>query len=499
MASVKSNVIANSAGSALSALIGLAVVPFYIRLMGAEAYGIVGVFVSLQAMLAVFDLGLSQTLSREMARLSVDRGNAGLMADTTRTLEIIYWGIALAGPAVIALFSHFIAYQWLNPETLSRESLLEALWVMAIVIGLRWPAALYMGGLNGLQRQVLLNVLLGITATLQAVGALIVLWFVEPTVRAFFMWQALIAVLQVFALRTVLWHSLKSERNGRFCKDVLSKLWRFAAGMSGISLLATILTQLDKVLLSKLLSLSEFGYYTFAAAVAAVLYRLIGPIFTAYYPRLTELVSKDDDAGLSEVYHQGCQLMAVAILPVTLTLAFFSLEILELWTRDPGIVAHSYLLVSILVVGNALNGLMHLPYALQLAHGWTRFGFYTNLVAVIVLAPAIYFATKYWGVVGAAFAWVLLNLGYSLVGIQIMHRRLLINEKWRWYWGDVGKPLLVVILVIGIGRILMGSDIGDVQKATKLAAFLGLAVAGALIVSESLQRKFMFQQFSRTQ
>ncbi len=467
--------------------------------MGVEAYGIVGVFVSLQAMLAVLDLGLSQTLSREMARLSVDRNNTGIMADTARTLEIIYWGVGLAVTAVMLLLSHFIAYQWLNPEQLSRESLVEALWIMAVVIGLRWPVALYMGGLNGLQRQVSVNVLLGVVATLQAAGALAVLWFVEPTVRAFFVWQALMALLQVIAFRILLRRCLDSERNGEFRKEVLSKLWRFAAGMSGISLFATILTQLDKVLLSKLLSLSEFGYYTFAAAVAAVLSRLIGPVFTAYNPRLTELVSKGDHAELVRIYHQGCQLMAVAILPATLTIAFFSWDILELWTRDNEIVTHSYLLVSLLVIGNSLNGLMHLPYALQLAHGWTRLGLYTNMVAVIVLAPAIFFATNYWGVVGAASVWIVLNSGYMLINIQIMHRRLLINEKWRWYWGDVGKPLLVALLIIGMGRILMESDDGDVQKPFMLVVFLGLAVAGVLISSESLKTRFMLRQFSRTQ
>ena len=72
MSSVKRNIIANYLGSGWIALMSLAFIPFYIRLMGAEAYGIVGVFISLQAMLAVLDLGLSQTLNREMARLSAD-------------------------------------------------------------------------------------------------------------------------------------------------------------------------------------------------------------------------------------------------------------------------------------------------------------------------------------------------------------------------------------------------------------------------------------------
>lgn len=256
MASIKKNIIANFVGSAWSALMGLAFVPFYIRLMGAESYGIVGVYVSVQAMLAVLDLGLSQTLSREMARLSVDEINADLMADTTRTLEIIYWGIALGVVTLIALLSNTIAYHWLNPEHLSRKSLTEALWVMGLVVGLRWPVALYMGGLNGLQRQVLVNILMALFATLQGLGALAILWFFEPTVRAFFMWQAVIAFFQMIVFKMAMQHGLRSDRSGTFRSEILIGIWRFAAGMSGITLLSTILTQMDKILLSKLLSLS---------------------------------------------------------------------------------------------------------------------------------------------------------------------------------------------------------------------------------------------------
>ena len=54
-------------------------------------------------------------------------------------------------------------------------------------------------------------------------------------------------------------------------------------GMIGITFLALLLTQVDKLLLSKLLTLSEYGYYTLAATVAAALYMLISPITQAWY------------------------------------------------------------------------------------------------------------------------------------------------------------------------------------------------------------------------
>ena len=495
--SLKKNVIANFSGGVWSALMGIAFVPFYIRLMGAESYGLIGVFFSIQTMLAVLDLGLSQTLGREMARLSVDRKNAQLMVDTARTLEIIYWVVAIGVVALIAIFSDFIAYRWLNPELLSRKTLQEALWVVAIVVGLRWPVALYMGGLNGLQRQVDVNIISAVFATLQGAGAIAVLWYFEPTVRAFFMWQALIALLQVVVFKIALWKNLRSDFNGKFYWPLLKNLWRFAAGMTATSLLSTVLMQMDKILLSKLLSLSEFGYYTFAASVAAVISRLVGPIFTAYYPRFVELVSKDDQPELIKTYHKGCQILAITIIPFTLTLAFFSREVLQLWVRDSNIVEHSSLLVSLLVIGNALNGLMNMPYAIQLAFGWIRMGVYVNIITVIVLAPAIYFSTLRWGAVGAAVVWMVLNSFYFIVCVQIMHRHLLKTEMRRWYVNDVGKMLAGSLIVTGVSRIMIGTGYSDILKIIIILGIMGAATTIAAISADSLRYGNKLMQYLR--
>lgn len=452
---LKKNILANFAGSAWAALMALAFVPLYIELMGVESYAIVGIYSSLMAMVAVLDLGLSQAMNREMARLSSDRENFRRMGDTACTLEVIYWTMAIFVGVVIFFVAQPIADYWLNPEQLSRNDLRHALQIMGLVIGLRWPVSLYAGGLNGLQRQVEVNVWQSVVATLQGLGTLGVLWFVAPTIQLFFAWQVVIALAQVYILRSVMWRSLPLGFSGVFNRVILKDVWRFSAGMSGISLLATVLTQLDKIILSKILNLSEFGYYVFASTAAAILFKLIGPVFTAYYPRLTELVAKKDQLAIVKAYHQASQLMAITILPITFLLVFFSSEVLYIWSGNDNLVSHASLLISLLVIGNALNGLMHLPYALQLANGWTGLALIQNLLAVTVTAPALYFMTERWGAQGAAFVWIILNAGYLLIGVHFMHRHLLKNEKWRWYFYDLIKPLLAIAVPFLFARIIV--------------------------------------------
>ncbi|MCL0034117.1 oligosaccharide flippase family protein [Thermodesulfovibrionales bacterium] len=467
---LKKNIIANFAGNGWTALMSLAFVPLYIKFMGIESYGLVGIFATLLALFGLLDMGLSTTLNRELARFSALPDKAQDMRNLVRTLELPYWGVAFViGVAVVGL-SGPIANYWVNVDELSPATVQQALMIMGVVVAFRWPTSLYSGGLMGLQKQVLLNGINAFAATLRGIGAVLVLWLISPTIQAFFVWQIFASVVHTALVAGFLWRSLpKNGHRSHFQREVLFRIWRFAAGMTGISVTSILLMQTDKIILSKILPLEMFGYYTLATVVANTLYFFISPVFSALFPRFSQLVSINDRTGLKELYHKSCQFMSVMILPAAIVVSFFSSEILLLWTGNPVTVANTHSIISLLIIGTALNGLMNLPYGLQLAHAWTKLALYTNIIASIVLVPMIYFLAIHYGVVGAAAAWVILNTGYVLICIQIMHSRLLKGEQWRWYLNDVGIPLLASLSTVILWRLFMPDDM------SRLAMFIYLA------------------------
>ena len=262
--------------------------------------------------------------------------------------------------------------------------------------------------------------------------------------------------------------------------------------MGGISAFAVILTQLDKIILSKMLSLEMFGYYVLASVVAMSLGRLVLPVFNGIYPRFAQLVSIDNQDELTRLYHKSCQFMSVLILPVAIVIALFSYEIILIWTHDPSIAVKSHLFVSILICGTALNGLMTMPFALQLAFGWTRLSFYKAMISVIVLVPLIIYMTILYGATGAAIAWLILNISIFFLEIPIMHRRLLRTEKWRWYLQDVCFPLITSIFVAGLGRIFMGRPMSEFKMVLYLISILLLTV-GITAITTSTTRFWLFE------
>jgi O-antigen/teichoic acid export membrane protein len=476
---LKLNVIANLAGRGWTALLSLGFVPLYISLMGIEAYALVGIYATLYSLLSLLDIGLSSTLNRELARISVQPERAVEARNLVRTLEIIYWGISIAIGIILVALTPLFAGSWVQAERLSQATVQSAFWLMGIIIAAQFPFILYTGGLSGLQRQVVLNVLLIGAATLRAFGAVLILWLVSPTIEAFFLWQLFVSLLQTVLSGWFLWRNLPTNSEAgrpRFRFVLLREVGRFAAGLTAIAFLGLLLNNLDKLILSNLLTLEMFGYYTVAATVATALYMLVVPIYNAVFPQFSQLVASGDETALVNAYHKGCQIMAVVVLPVAIFIAVFSYELLALWTGNPIIAVNAYLPLSLLVVGMAFNGLMNTPYALTLAYGWMKYPLFQNLIAIVIIIPLMLFATAIYGMPGAAASWLILNVGYILFGIQIMHTRLLPQEKWRWYVQDVSLPFAFALFVPLVSRFLLPSNLAGFALILFLGVILGLTL-----------------------
>ena len=453
---LKKNIIANYLGQGWTALMGIAFMPLYIKYLGMEAYGLIGVFAMLQAWLTLLDMGMTPTINREMARFKAGAKSAESILNLLRSIEWICLGLSILIIAVISLAAPRLSSMWLKIEKLPMDVVIQALIIMGFVIATRLWEEVYRAAIRGMQQQVWLNIAQASLATLRWVGALAVIVWVSPTIKIFFLWQSLVSIISVIIYSHKAYQWLPySARSGKFSINAIKSVGRFAGGMITITLLALLLTQADKLLLSGLLSLEHFGYYTFASLVAGGISQLITPINAAIYPRFTELLAKNDKSELIRSYHKSCQLMAAVIVPPALILAAFSKPVLLLWTNDSSLASEVSPILSLLVLGTMLNGFMNVPYILQLAYGWTRLAVMTNMIAVIMIIPAILWIVPRYGAVGAAWVWVVLNAGYLLIGVHFMYRRLITDQKWYWYRESVIGPLFMgATMAFGLSYVL---------------------------------------------
>ncbi|MBA3032741.1 MAG: oligosaccharide flippase family protein [Gammaproteobacteria bacterium] len=492
---LKRNLIANYLGQGWVALMSLAFIPLYIKYLGIESYGLIGLFAVLQAWLSLLDMGMTPTLGREMARFTGGTHTAQSIRDLLRSIEVVALGMAFFIAAGIWAASGWLASDWLRAESLSAETVAQAFTVMGVVAALRFVEGIYRSSIVGLQRQVLFNVVNSAMATLRGFGAVAILVWVSPTIGAFFIWQGIVSILTLFTLGWITYHALPTaDQAGRFSLEALQGVGRFAGGMMGITFLSLLLIQVDKIVLSKLLNLSEYGYYMLASAVAGALYVMIYPIGQAWFPRLTELYARHDQPGLIATYHQGAQLVSVTMGSAAVVMMVFAEQILHLWTQDAELARRTALLVSLLALGNLLNGLMWIPCQAQLAHGWTGLTARINIIAVLVIVPAILWATPRYGAEGAAWVWICLNTGYVLIGVHFMYRKILQAEKWCWYKNDIIQPLgAAAITALIVHKLIPAGQSTAFAQLLTLAGASGTILMMAGMFAPSIRQKMRAQ------
>jgi O-antigen/teichoic acid export membrane protein len=445
------NLAANYLNVGWVALMGFAFIPLYVKYLGVEAYGLIGLFAVLQVWLNLLDVGLSPTLSREMARFSGGSQDATSIRRLLRTVELIAFAFSAVIVALLLLSAQWLSVNWVQPSRLPAETVTHALMWMGLIGGIGFLEGIYRSAVIGLQRQVALSAITSSVATLKGLGAVALIAFVSPNIELFFAWQAGCSLLVLMSLRYLVYSTLpKATGPVRFDWAALIQIRTFAAGVFTTTLLATLLTQSDKFILTAMLSLESWGHYSLAVVSAGALALLYQPIYQAWLPRMSELVAAAKHEELLRMFHLGSQLVAVVIGSAAAVAIFNADELLFAWTGDRQLVNEFAPIFCLLVAGNMLNGLLAIPYAVQLAHGWTSLGVKANAAAVLILVPSLLIVVPKYGGMGAAMLWVLLNLGYLFIGMHFMFLRLMKEHKLRWYLTDIALPLSASAVTAGI-------------------------------------------------
>lgn len=419
--SIARNVAANYLGRAYSIASIYLFTPFYIKLLGLAAYGVVSFYGILLAIGTLIDAGLSATLSREAARAR-DRHE---LLNLTATIE----RILLAGTSTFALlaclFAENIARHWLNSSGgLTVDQLTWAVRMMALTIPAQMGISLCVGGMLGLQKQGLGNAIQAAYVTVRG-GLVIPALAFHPSLELFLGWQLAASWLMLAIARFAFLRSLGFGGFvwGRASLATLRPTRRFAAGMFALTALAGINTQLDKAIVSKLFSLEQFGIYSLASVLAQLPYTMVAPLTMAMLPRLTQMIHDGRESEASLVYDRFALLIALLAGIGAFGLAFFAPEILSLWLGRPTAPPDAVELVRMFAIGSLFLALAAPSFYLGLAHGHSRTSVVTGAVSAILFVPVMLLAVDRLGLIGAALPWVLVNLA-SLIALQWnIHRK----------------------------------------------------------------------------
>lgn len=501
--SLKLNVAANYASQLYATLIGIALVPLYLTTMGAEAYGLIGFFAMLQAWFNVLDLGLTPTIARESARFFGGALEPLQFRRLYRALSTVFFFVAIVGGSALYLMSPAVASRWLHVRELPLPEVIGAVEIMAVSVALRWMAGLYRGVITGAERLVWLAGFNALIATLRfaAVFVSMAIWGWTPAV--FFWHQLAVALLELVVLfamaaRLIPVHSEQDAAIGWSFAPV-RPLLRFSLTIAFTSSVWVFVTQTDKLILSGVLPLSEYGFFTLAVLVAGGITIVTGPISTALLPRLARLHAEGNHAESLRLYHQFAQLVSVVAITLMVVLAGCAESLLFAWTGNLEITLAAAPILRLYALGNGLLALGAFPFYLQYARGHLRWHLIGNIGIVALLIPAIVLAATYAGGVGAGWVWLATNALYLFGWVAFVHRQLEPGMHKDWIVRNVLSILLPTTLVgIALALTFPASLDSRSQALLHVVAFTVACMAIATLSSQELrQRLGLYARFLR--
>ncbi|MGL6066076.1 MAG: polysaccharide biosynthesis C-terminal domain-containing protein, partial [Cetobacterium sp.] len=162
-----------------------------------------------------------------------------------------------------------------------------------------------------------------------------------------------------------------------------------------------VYTQIDKIMIGKMLGVEEVGIYSIAIQLSGVLAILIGPFQNSIYPKMMELYKKDYSR--YEAFYLKVNTMLTQIYIVLSILSIIIVKYLfpYIYAKEysPAILCYGILTISIFFKANGAlqTGHMTLKRITKKSFYKTLFGLIMNVVLNLTLIP------KY-GITGAAMA-----------------------------------------------------------------------------------------------
>jgi O-antigen/teichoic acid export membrane protein len=395
--------------------LSLALIPVYMKLLGPSQWGIVAACISVQAFMSLLDLGLGQIMPRDIARVADSPRET---ATTFMLFSRAYLVLGVLGCALGQLAVPWLVDSWLDQGRGIDDDAILAFRCVLLQFVFQLANSAHIGYWNGLQAQGFANLRQCIFGTLKHMGALaaIMLWGGSPV--AYLLPFLIVSALEYTANHWTIQREISFAAAPQPTVQDFRRLAREAGVLAVGVLVGMLISQVDRIVLSRTVDIESFGRYVIVANLGIAFMQLQYPLVRAYLPRIVQAQAINDR---SASRHLGIGIFVLCILPCAVV-ALFAPQILQAWTRDPNVVRDGVAPLRLLLAAVALNAAYQPLYQRILARGSTHLILRVNCIVLAVAIPTAIFATNAWGITGAGFTWLASAVVQVSLGVLLARR-----------------------------------------------------------------------------
>jgi len=423
---LRNTAVRNTASSFIAlgwlSLLSMISIPIYIRLLGVSEWGLVAACVSLQLVSNFVDSGFSQIVPRWVAREAQDNVK---LRRYVQLFQRIYVALGLLVFVGLQIAAGCLATSWFQVESGRTDALEMAIRIISFQMLFQFVNNLHTGLWHGLQKQVLANISACGFGTLKHVATMCALVFGPREAWLYATTFALVALIEVVTNAIVVRRMLGGEGEIKEANQIsIAPFLREVSILSGGILLGLIVSQLDRIMLSRSVSIEDFGIYAVVLTLALAFLQLQTPFTRAYFPLIVQDIQLTGHSSPAHIKRMVFGTIIFATLPAVFA-CLFSESLLELWIHESRFIAVGTFPLQLLLLAAATNTLYNCLYVLIIAAGKSHLVMKFNLVVLVVTVLVATFAEPANGIVKGGMIWVAATVTQLVLGLVwfVCHER----------------------------------------------------------------------------
>ncbi|HSK74152.1 MAG TPA: flippase [Pyrinomonadaceae bacterium] len=429
------------AGTVLPFLASFISIPFVIRFLGTEAYGVLVLVMLIPTYFAFSDFGMGNA-STKFASEAYAQGLRKKEGEIVRTAAFIAFLFSFPFTAALFLFSFPIVVFLKVPEYLQSQAsaalkITAATFIFAILGGIFNTPQLARLRMD-------LNTFVNTSGKLiPAVGIPLVLYFGGSIVEAVSV--ALIAAILILLGHILVSGSLLKELfQTTINREIIKPMLKFGSGWMIAVVASILLVNLEKVFLTGMISVKSLAYYSVAFTFASMATMFSTAMIQSLVPAFSQLLAPEQRAQLDGLFSRSIRLNLIWLLPAVMFLFVIAKPFFTIWAgEDFG--RESPIPFYILLSGLFFNILAFVPHSAITAVGRTDVFAKLYWIELFLYVFAVILLINSFGIVGAAMAWSMRVIADAFVIIWLARRIVGVSFKFTSHFANLIFGFLLLL------------------------------------------------------
>lgn len=452
MSKITKNIFANYLGVVITTALSFLVVPFYLKILGKDSFGLIGIASLIQGWVMLLNSGLAPVTGREAAKAYAIGNSWREAAIFFRTVDVFLISLSLIVFVIFYISRGWLSNVWIESSSLNSSTISLALCLLIAMTSIRLLTSITRGILANIDRQIWLNNNLIIFSLLRF-AASIPLLYAYPGINYLFIWWLFVSLLEYFSIQYKTWSIIPVKVNF-FIFDFLSikKRWKMIVALASTSLIWVLITNTDKLILSTYLSLESYGFYSIATLLSSSIIILAQPIAQAFQPKMTSAFTHGGIENAEMILREATKWIVYLIYPIVVILCLYPNQIIFVWTGDSDAMQQAGDFLIGYTIGNIFIALGSILYAFQVSIGIVRKHLQGNIILCVCYLPLIPFIVTKYGAIGISILWAIVNFIYFVLWNLHLLKKITKTLYPQWVLIETLLPLIMLFLIMTFVR-----------------------------------------------